>query len=305
MASSPKIKTLGKRLLSAAPSGAEAYVHLFVLKDSSSQEVWRSGASVGPEGKRLLEICTKRRRSVLIHDGTKDNLLRGLESTGLRSALAVPVLKPDRSLLGTVLLASPQVGAFTKEHRFSVERLAREFITPLAGIQHAPATKQESELEESDYYRSPIVITIFLIAVFLLVLWIVAPPKSKIRTEDSVPVVVVQNEAKDAADLILKGFKEANYEDTWYKFHDKLKSKWAPGRFSSQAQNWANSENNQEFLAKQTIVRVNRQRRKAKVYFSQSGTLDDIGPWVWELEREKTRWSLIRMDGPLESPKIP
>ena len=136
----------------------------------------------GGDGKRVLGICCKRQRSVLIHDAEKDTQMRGIKFRSFLSALCVPIFDQDKSLLGAFLMIAEKPEVFTNEHKFALERAARDYGPTLAGMRRVTQTEEEKE-ETGERFKllfSPVVLGFTACALMLLGIWLL-PPRRLLR----------------------------------------------------------------------------------------------------------------------------
>ena len=137
------------------PEGVKAFLFMVVSDSLPLQEMWRSGdmeKGTGGDGKRVLGICCKRQRSVLIHDAEKDTQMRGIKFRSFLSALSVPIFDQDKSLLGAFLMIAEKPEVFTNEHKFALERAARDYGPTLAGLRRVTQSEEEKDAEKTTQY---------------------------------------------------------------------------------------------------------------------------------------------------------
>ncbi|MFA5506776.1 MAG: hypothetical protein WC314_19250 [Vulcanimicrobiota bacterium] len=302
----PKLERMGTKLIETLPGGVRAF--LFLQIADNLQELWRSGGldkGTGGDGKRVLGICCKRQRSVLIHHAEKDTQMRGIKFRSFQSALCVPIFAHDKSLLGTILLIADEPESFTNEHKFSVERTARDYSAPLEAkrkVHEAPIKSGEADAP-GPLLLSPAVIGSVALAVMLLGIWLFSPPnKDTHEPTQAAPIESPVIQARETAEQFLASLREERFEQAWMMLAPNLRSRWHDSDFTRTLQDWLAAADHQQVLAKRDIAKVQRQTTSAQVVFFESSVPGDGGHWVWDLAETDGEWKVTAIKGPVNSP---
>lgn len=297
---------LAAPLLESVPERVGGFVYLRYSERLPLKELWRGGVEgvgTGGDGKRLLAMCEKRQRTVVVHDADKDTQMRGAKVRTFLSALAAPILDENRYLLGVVLMASETVGAFEKEHRYAVERAARDFVPLLAALKSSPA---ETKGDGSDK-ATPSSLGVYLYPLGLALLLLVLFAFSPTYRNDPPPVTVVQpvlnEDAKNVAMEFLESLRTEKYEQAWGKLDRGLRAKWSSQDFAARVNEWKDLGDNRTILSERTISRVQRHNRSAQIVLLESSVAGDRGQWTWEMEKVGGDWTMARLEGPVSSPR--
>lgn len=302
------MEKMGSNLMESLPNGVRAFLFIQVSDSLPLQELWRSGCAdkgIGGDGKRVLGICSKRQRSVLVHDAEKDTQMRGIKFRSFQSALCVPILDSTRTFIGAILLLADKPETFTNEHKFAVERSARDYGPTLSGMRVVSSEAKEEEKKESvPFYASPLVMSVTAFALMLFVIWIFKP---SFDSRDPLPVKTVpppslSHQAMDTADQFLKSLREGNYDGAWDLLSPDLKARWASADFARSLSNWAEAGANKEILEKRHISKLQRHSGSAQVLLLESSVSGDNGHWNWELRDDDGDWVVADISGPVKSP---
>lgn len=300
--SEAKFEALGSTLLDFAPEGAEAYVYAYFNENLPPRELWRSGKSevgTGGDAKRVLGVCRHGKIAVVIDDAEKDDHMKGIKVRSFASAMAVPVFDSDETLAGMLLLASSDLSAFGKEHQDKMERAAQDFAEPIVAVRQIPGPLDSSDSDEPGSSSSPLVAVSLLLAMVVLGLWMLGPSDPPASAKQAVKV---STEVKGRAEMFLDKLRKEKPRDAWFILNDDLKSRWPKDDFVIQATRWSNRENNLEILNERRISQVQKKADRFQVVLFQSSHAGDSGPWHWEFKKEKNRWHISSMSGPLQSP---
>jgi hypothetical protein len=301
----PKLEKMGSNLMKTVPVGVRAFLFGQMADSHPLQELWRSGSidkGTGGDGKRVLGICSKRHRSVLIHDAEKDTQMRGIKFRSFQSALCVPVFDNHKSFIGAILLLSDQTDTFTNEHKFAVERSARDYGPTLTALgKVTEEAKSEEPTEAATLLLSPVALLSMVLAFVFLGIWSMAPP---IKDDTPAPVQTslpqsVSHQALDTADQFLASLQQEKYDQAWLLLGPELKSRWAPEDFKRELSSWVGLGDNKEILNARHISKVQRHNRSAQVLIFESTVAGDRERWNWELREENGDWGLTKMEGPI------
>jgi hypothetical protein len=301
----PKLENMGSNLMETVPDGVRAFLFMQVSESLPLQEMWRSGGQdkgTGGDGKRVLGICTKRHRSVLIHDAAKDTQMRGIKFRSFLSALCVPVFDSHKSFIGAILLISDDSDVFANDHKFAVERSARDYGPTLVGMRKVTEQVKEEEPAQAALMLSPIALFTAAFAFMLLGIWLMAPPAKEPPPTKKAAPKTMSHQTLDVADSFMTNLRSENYEQAWQLLHSSLRSKWAVQDFERAFSNWAEEGNNKEVLGQRAITKVQRHNRSAQVMLFESPVDGDKGRWKWELEADGADWGLSELRGPVDSP---
>lgn len=301
----PQLKALGKEIQEALPDGVAAFLFVQYSESVPLAEIWRSdGAAAGLSGdsKRLLGVCAKRQRSVLVHDAEKDILMKGIKVRTFSSALCVPVLSEDKLFLGSLLALSEEAGAFLKEHRFVLERLSRELTPVLIGSRSLPDRETERGSSSFAFLFSRAALAVFGCALLFLGMWAMAPEPKKKEVRPVVPVEAVDDRAMAACRDFLQKLRDADYDEAWNAFAPELKSRWSRADFADAFEEWAKAGKNQDILGGRKVSKMQTHLGTAQVSLLESPVEGDKGVWDWELVNMQGDWSITSMSGPISSP---
>ena len=299
---------MGSNLMSAVPDDARAFLFMQIADNTTLQEIWRSGnkdKGTGGDGKRVLGICSKRHRSVLIHDAEKDTQMRGIKFRSFLSALCVPIFDSHKSFIGAILLLSEQPETFTNEHKFAVERSARDYGPTLTAMRKVTDEVKEKESSQAaTLLLSPVVLFSVFLAFLFLTIWSLGPP---VREQTPAPVQTslpqsISHEAFDLADAFLKNLQQEQFDQAWLSLSRELQSRWAPEDFKRQLASWVAEGDNKEILAARQISKVQRHNRTAQVFIYESSVTGDRERWSWEISEQDGTWSVTKIDGPVKGP---
>ena len=260
----PKLEKMGSNLMEGFPDGVKAFLFIVVSDSHPLQEMWRSGdmeKGSGGDGKRVLGICCKRQRSVLIHDAEKDTQMRGIKYRSFLSALCVPIFDQDKSLLGAILMIAEKAEVFTNEHKFALERAARDYGPTLAGMRRV--TQSEEEKEESDerfkLLFSPVFLGFTACALMLLGIWLFSPPaKERPQATATSQPRELTHQVPDIAAQFLSNLQEGQFEQAWLMLSPALRSRWASTDFTRAWSNWVAEGDNNEILKQRQISKLQR-----------------------------------------------
>ena len=304
----PKLEKMGSNLMEAFPQGVKAFLFMMVSDSMPLQEMWRSGdmeKGTGGDGKRVLGICCKRQRSVLIHDAEKDTQMRGIKFRSFLSALCVPIFDQDKSLLGAILMISEKAEAFANEHKFALERASRDYGPTLAGMRRVTQSEEEKEdsSERFNLLLSPVVLGFTACALLLLGIWLFSPPPK----ENPQPTLTTQpreitHQVSVIADQFLKNLQEGQFEQAWLMLSPSLRSRWASTDFTRAWSNWAAEGENSEILKQRQISKLQRHNNQTQVTLLESPVSGDREHWNWELQEIDGEWGISKVSGPLKSP---
>lgn len=303
-----RLQRLGTDLLASLPDGIAMVVMYQDAASYSLQEAWRGGVDglgSGEDAGALVSACLKRQRSVLVHHAEKGTQVRGVEERTFQSALCVPVLGSAGNVLGIIFLASAQPGTFNKEHRYSVERVARDFISPLAALSRSRSSRGREEVEperKSLFGVSELLLTVAFALMFLTMSYF-APSK---ETPQAVkPAVSPEERAQieEVAGEFLERLQSRKYGDAWMLFDSSLKERWSPDSFFPDLREWREDGDNAKILKGRRVSRVTFDEKGAKVVLLESSVPGDRGHWTWELKKVGEEWYLVGLDGPVPSPR--
>ena len=300
-----KFSSLGQRLKELLPESVESYLLVQYSDSLPTKEVWRSDdttSGVSGDGKRLLGVCAKRQRTVIVHDAEKDTLMRGIKVRSFSSALCVPIFSEDKTLLGTLLLVSKSVGTFTKDHRYAVERFSRDYSAPLESIRATPKRDDSNDNKPPATFTNPFMLAGAILVVVVFGLWMGAPVEKLRYIETEARIVQVNTESRDRATSFLGFLREGDHNAAWESLSPELQSRWPQTEFDSQMANWSEFSTHQEALEARTISTFKRNGRKAQVVLRESRVQNDNGIWSWELEKLDGEWVVTSMKGPVDSP---
>ena len=292
---------MGKVVLKGLPEEVCGFMFAHYSEKMPLSEVWRSDSSdtgTGGDAKRILGSCCKRLRSILVHDAEKDPQMRGIKVRSFQSALCVPVLDDQQQLQGVLFFASGKPGVFTKEHRYAVERAARDLAVPLSGMRKAPETEADATEEITPVFASPSILVAIGLAVVLFMVWAAAPDyKTKERPR---PMVTnsLNSQVRDAAESFLTSLRTERYDNAWLLMDRQLQRQWSAQDFGSAMRAWTEEGENKGALQNCQIVKLQRHNQVAQVFLS--GPTGDRGYWVWEFEKRSSDWVLVSLDGPLK-----
>lgn len=304
----PKLEKMGSNLMDELPDGAKAFLFMVVSENLPLQEMWRSGdmeKGIGGDGKRVLGICCKRQRSVLIHDAEKDTQMRGIKFRSFLSALCVPVFNSDKSLLGALLVIAEKAEVFANEHKFALERAARDYGPTLAGMRRVVENAEESE-EKPDRFKllfSPVVIGSTACAAMLLGIWLFSPtPKDYPDTNATSQPRAITHQVPDIAGQFLKNVQDGQYEQAWLMLSPRLRARWASTDFIRVWSTWVEESDHREILQQRVISKLQRHNKSTQVTLLESPVSGDRGHWNWELQESDGEWGISKIDGPIKSP---
>jgi hypothetical protein len=301
----PKLEKMGSNLMETVPDGVRAFLFMQVSENLPLKELWRSGdqdKGTGGDGKRVLGICTKRHRSVLIHDAEKDTQMRGIKFRSFLSALCVPVFDKNKSFIGALLLIADGVDAFSNEHKFAVERSARDYGPTLSGMQIVTNPVKKEEPGNAALLFTPAALFATAFAFMLLIIWVAAPPAMEPPPPKKAAAQTVSHNALITADQFLMRLKAEKYDQAWQSLHSSLRSKWSQEEFERAFSSWVEEGNNKEILSQRSISKVQRSSYSAKVLLFESPVEGDNERWNWELEADGSNWGVHKLDGPVQSP---
>ena len=296
---------LGKELMEIMPDGTRAFLMLRYSENLPLKELWRSGPAsrgIGGDGKRVLGLCFKRERAVLIHDAEKDTQMRGIRARSLSSALCVPIFDDEKSMLGALLLTSDQAGAFAQEHRIAAERSARDFGPVVASLGQLPQVKHEIDPRSFEFLFSRVALGILMVLGVGLAVWATAPSPKRPNPPPSVVLPEVASEPRERSNDFLEALRSADYESAWEFLDPDLRGRWSSADFTRAMSDWAQRGDNSEILKNRKISKEQRHNRTALVLFWESSVQGDRGHWSWELREKGREWSIVRMEGPVNSP---
>lgn len=297
---------IGEALLELLPKGVGAFLLVKISDDGTLKTLWRNPdgdeQGTGDDAKRLQGICCKRQRPVLVHDAEKDIQMRGIRVRSFHSALCVPIFNEDKALLGVIFAASSETDTFTNDHRYALERFAREYGPALSALREVPTSDREEKTGRFDFLFTPLVLGTVVFALALFGLWSFAPSAKKPQPTSTMTPQAIKNEPLEVANLFLGELRERNYDSAWARLDSKLKSDWSPARFASQFSTWTDVGDGAKILESRRVSRAQRHNREAQVVLLESTVSGDRGTWVWNLREKDGRWSLTSLDGPVKSP---
>jgi len=304
----PKLEKMGSNLMDELPDGAKAFLFMVVSDSLPLQEMWRSGdmeKGTGGDGKRVLGICCKRQRSVLIHDAEKDTQMRGIKFRSFLSALCVPIFDQDKSLLGAFLMIAEKPEVFTNEHKFALERAARDYGPTLAGMRRVTQTEEEKE-ETGERFKllfSPVVLGFTACALMLLGIWLLSPPaKEAPQTTATAQPREITHEVPDVAARFLTNLQEGQFEQAWLLLSPPLRKRWASADFMRAWANWVAEGENSEILKQRQISKLQRHNNQTQITLLESPVSGDREHWNWELQEIDGEWGISKVSGPVKSP---
>ena len=290
----------GERLLSRAGDGVNGQFLLF-KQEGDDEVLWSSAEMESREAQeRLIGACCKRQRTVVVHQGEKDSLLRGISDHRVGSALCSPVLDKFRALIGVLLLWSPEPEGLGKPQKFALERATREISPKMAALKlREDGRSLKSRLNPYDFLYHPLTpILAFSLLAFLTV-WSFRP-----ATKPAAPPVSPTAYEEGTPELVAVGFltylRQENYPEAWAKLSPTLQKSWNLNSFTKDMKRLAAQES---FLARvkaRQISRIVKTDRQTEIILFESGLKGDVGRWTWTFKENPDGWTLISIDGPLK-----
>jgi hypothetical protein len=298
-----RLEKLGTQLMESAPDGVRAFVYMQGTAKSPFKELWRHGSKDkgrGVDGDRVMGACRKRQRTVIVYDAEKDSQMRGIRMRTFHSALCSPIFDDTKTPIGMILMISEQAEAFAKNHRFAVERVARDYAGIIETYRKVPAHKKKAP-SPYDFLYSPITLVASLAILLVLIGWSFAPGDPEPEPHHTaVPNSTVG--PTDVAQDFLVGLQEGRYEDAWAMFDPALRQRWSSEDFHRAMTAWTKDEKNREILAARGPSRVQRQNQTANVSLFESSVVGDSGRWNWELTERSGTWKVTWLEGPVTTP---
>lgn len=304
----PKLEKMGSNLMEQVPEGVRAYLLMEISDSLPLQEVWRSGCQdkgTGGDGKRVISSCMKRERSVLIHDAEKDPQMRGIKFRSFTSALGVPLFDEKKNLVGALFLASDRVGAFTNEHKFSIERMGRDFATTLASMRKLTTDREAPEPDKRVGMFSPAALVSAGFGLMLLLIWSVGPSEGHVEVkepEQPTFTVTANNVALDVCGDFLKNLRNEQYDKAWELLDSSLQASWPVDRFTADFSSWTQAGDHKQILEQRYASRLQKEYSLAQVIIEPSPIEGDKDDWVWQLAPRGDSWAVVSMTGPVRSP---
>ena len=298
----PKLHKVGVKLAQTFPNADRVAIYAKALNTNPMEEVWCKGTPgefVGMDGERVMGTCQKKGRTVLVADGEKDPLLRGVEKRYFSSCMCVPILDDSRTLIGLLYLTSDKPKEFSVQGRFAAEGLAREVAEIL----------QEGTEVEGDTDPSPIglfsshsvIISLVSVIFVMLLLVFVASRGGGVQTEE---LTSDSSGAREAGRQFARYLRMGEFAPAWELLDPELQKSWSMASFRTQMEVWTSEENNQRILLEKKLSGLKFRDGTAHAIFYPTGIEGDTAVWEWELKKVEDQWRLIKMDGgPVKSPK--
>lgn len=298
-----RLEKLGAELIATVPDDVRAYVFLQATGKSPLQELWRHGSKdsgKGIDGERVIGACRKRQRTVLVYDAEKDSTMRGVSMRTMLSAVCTPILDETRTPIGLILVTSKRAETFNKDHKFAIERMARDYAAVLDAYRKVP-TQEKVEPAALGFFYSPLTLIAAVSILLVLLGWSFAPGDPEPAPDPtSVPNSTVG--PSEVAQDFLKSLQEDKYAEAWALFDSGLQQRWPSEEFDKAFSEWVGREQNREILLGRAPSRVQRQNEKARVLLFESSVEGDGGRWSWDLTRRDGEWRISVLDGPIQSP---
>lgn len=305
----PKLEKMGSNLMEQIPAGARAYLFMEISDSLPLQEVWRSGCrekGIGGDGKRVLGACLKRERSVLVHEAEKDPQMQGIKFRSFTSALGVPIFEDKKSLVGALFLASDEVGTFTNEHKFAVERMGRDYGVTLSGMRRLTTSEREiPEKGKEVGLFSPAALVSAGFGLMLLLIWSIGPSEGTVTVkEPEKPTFAVSanNLALDVSNDFLKSLRTEQYDQAWQMLDSSVQSTWPVDRFTAEASRWCQSAEHKQILEQRFANRLQKKYSLAQVVLEACSVEGDKDVWIWELAPRGESWAIVSLSGPFRIP---
>lgn len=303
----PKIELLAQQLQEVAPQAAQIRVFFLQSNATSPREIWASPPNTGPSKvaeQRVIGLCKKRGRSVLIFNTRTEDTLRNAPLDNFGSGLCVPIFDESKVPTGFFLLSSPNTDAFVSRHRFAIEQIAQRVAPQFHDIQVLP------EFASEKTRHSNTGLPIFKLGFALLGLILLGGlglfflPNSSTTTspERTSSDSSTRYQPKELASQFGRHLKVGEFAQAWKLLDPRLQELWALEDFRFQMQGWSKSEENQSILLQRKLSGVRSKKDTAIITFFPSSVPGDSGTWTWTLERVEDHWRISKLEGgPLES----
>jgi hypothetical protein len=264
---------------------------------------------------KVIGACAKRLRPVMIHDVKVDPLTGGSGEARFGSALVVPLLDESNNMVGILYADHPEVGAFTKQHRMVMERLARS-LTPKLPIWSPNPVKEMAEQEKLpafDYRwaaaAGSLVLFFWSFGPFL---WARKPPSRRPLTSTQ----AVRDERPPATRTMasfIKLLQLRQFEQAYQMMHPELQALTSEADFVQQASQWFADEGNVWGFNRREMRLDKESESQASFRLEPTQELGEEASWRWavslyqpEAQGEETpqaEWRVNRLrGGPFRSP---
>lgn len=309
MGGHPKLEQMGSNLTEQIPAGVRAYLFMEISPSFPLQEVWRSGCrdkGIGGDGKRVLGMCMKREKSVLIHQAETDSQMQGIKVRSFASALGVPIFDGEKRLVGALFLASDEVGTFDNEQKFAVERMGRDFGATLSDMRELDREPKVPEQKEEVRVFSPAALVSAGFGLMLLIIWSIGPSAgtaTTVKVPEKPAFAVTSNYlALDVSNDFLDSLRSEQYDQAWQMLDSSVQSTWPADRFTAEASSWCESSEHKKILEQRYVNRLQKKYSLAQVVLEASSVEGDQEDWVWELAPRGDSWAIVSLNGPFRVP---
>lgn len=290
----------GRKLLEEVGTGANCEIFL-VTDQGETVSLWNSGEEFSLEaGKSLFGACFKRKRTVVVHNGQTNSLLRALEGHGVGTAVCSPVFDKYQAIIGILAVWAPEVGRLGKSERYVVERATRDLAERLMAmkLKQDEAKSKEGPSPYAFLYH-PITPLLTLGLLLFLVVWSFRPS----TTPEVAPTAAVSREERPETVAVdfLENLRSQKYAEAWSLLTPALRRSWSLSAFERDFSTPPEGSDLQPKLSSREISRVVRDGRSAEVILFESELPGDSGRWTWLLSKADGKWRISNLDGPVSS----
>lgn len=296
-----RLEEMGAKLGAIVPDGVGIFIFLKVSDGQPFRQLWKSKGATGSGGgdaKRLLSICEKRQRSVFVHNAEKDTQMSGIKVHGFLSALCTPVFDAQKEVVGTIFVTSSQPEAFSKDHKFAVERMARDYCPVLSGVRVYPVNSSSDTTapDRSTSWMSPTSLGLVLFASVFFLVWLLSLPSG----ESSSKKVVVEN-SKPGPSVVAHQFLgilgRHRFREAYRLLSQDLQSEISIEEFEEVMSAWFHDERNRWEFQYRLPSRESKSGLKADIYIAAPPQKRQGRSWHWVLEESDDGWKIDKLDG--------
>lgn len=295
-----RLEKLGLKLTETFPQATKVRIYSRATNTAALLQAWSNSPedeAIGLDGERVVGTCEKKRRSVLVHDASKDGLLRGLQRHNFLSCLCAPICDDSNHIVGLLYLTSTEVEAFTLQDRFSVERIAQE-VSP-AFLPKDETTTLAQAPGAFDFLYSTSTLAAATLLFLMLGLFAIGPPDLKAEPESG---QTGQREStfgpREVTQKFAQHLRVGEYAQAWELLDPELQARWSRDEFQAQLKDWSKSESHQSILLARKLSNVKFEDDRAVATFygsSQDGDTSDF--WNWELRQVEGDWRVLSLQG--------
>lgn len=258
---------------------------------------------------KVIGACAKRLRPVMIHDVKVDPLTGGSGEARFSSALAVPLLDESNNMVGILYADHPEVGAFTKQHRLVMERLARS-LTPKLPIWSPNPIKEMGEQEKTPAFDYRWAAAAGLLVVFFLVFWTISLGQKTAKPTPLATTQAIKDERPPATRTMasfISLLQLRQFEQAYKMVHPELQAALSEADFVQQTSQWFAHEGNVWGFNRREMRVDKESESQASFRLEPTKELGEEPSWQWEVslyqpeaqgeETPQAEWRVNRLRG--------